>query len=153
MKSTDITGTSCTACGYKFEAASGYGHARTTPRDGDISICIECANVDVFQVTDEGTITLRKPTDQERAAFDASQQVTDARYAVLMCGGKPSPSDLATVQEFAAALAQPTKHRQLLALLEMGETPEERDALARHASRCCAQCGTHTTPHKGCILR
>lgn len=76
----------------------------------------------------------------------------EARVTAFMCGGKPSPEDLATVQEFQAALTQPTKHLQALAFLEMGDSDEERAALAEHARKCCAECG-HRTPHVGCILR
>ena len=57
---------------------------------------------------------------------------------VFMCGGEPSPDDLAAVQEFAAALALPTEHLTRLALLEMDTSgaPEVAEALARHAEGC-----------------
>lgn len=89
----------------------------------------------------------------ERPIYVSSRRTETPMPNAFLCGGKPTPADLATIQEFAAALALPTKHQQAIALLEMGATDAEREALARHASRCCADCGTHTTPHKGCILR
>lgn len=51
-----------------------------------------------------------------------------------MCGGTPTPDDLAAVQNFAAALAQPTKHLQALALMEwqVDQYPEYAEALAKH---------------------
>lgn len=71
---------------------------------------------------------------------------------VFLCGGKPTPKDLATVQDFSAALAQPTKHLQALAMLEMGDSEEDVAAVAEHERRCCSECG-HRSPHVGCILR
>ncbi|QDP45505.1 hypothetical protein SEA_FUZZBUSTER_21 [Microbacterium phage FuzzBuster] len=56
----------------------------------------------------------------------------------ILCGGTPTPDDLAKVQEFQAALAQPTEHLTRLALVEMDESgaPEIADFLARHAAGC-----------------
>lgn len=51
----------------------------------------------------------------------------------LMCGGTPTPSDLAKVQEFSAALARPTRHLQQLAIMEMdAESPDYAAVLAAH---------------------
>lgn len=52
--------------------------------------------------------------------------------SAILCGGEPTPADLATIQEFGAALAQPTQHLQRLALIEMGDTAAEKAALASH---------------------
>ena len=59
---------------------------------------------------------------------------------VIACGGEPTPSDLATLQEFAAALALPTPHLVRLALLEADTSgmPEVAEARARHAAGCSA---------------
>ena len=37
----------------------------------------------------------------------------------ILCGGTPSPHDLAVIQEFAAALQLPTDRERRLALLEL----------------------------------
>jgi hypothetical protein len=59
---------------------------------------------------------------------------------VIVCGGEPTPDDLAKLQEFAAALALPTPHLVRLALLEQDVSgmPEVAEALARHAAGCAA---------------
>jgi len=56
----------------------------------------------------------------------------------IVCGGTPTPDDLAKLQGFQAALAQPTEHLTRLALLEMDESglPEVAEALAHHAAEC-----------------
>jgi hypothetical protein len=57
---------------------------------------------------------------------------------VIVCGGDPSPDDLAALQEFAAALALPSEHLTRLALLEMDTSgdPAVAEALERHAATC-----------------
>ncbi|GAA1915166.1 hypothetical protein GCM10009775_04500 [Microbacterium aoyamense] len=73
----------------------------------------------------------------------------------FMCGGTPTPDDLAKVQEFAAILSIEDEHLRALATMEWqaDQYPEYRRALDEHASRCCTKCGTHSNPHQGCILR
>ncbi len=83
MSTVDLKGNSCTACGYRFEAATGFRHQRV-PKDGDVSICIECANVDIFQIAADGTISLRKPTPDEQVTLDHDQAITDARAAIIL---------------------------------------------------------------------
>ena len=77
--------------------------------------------------------------------------------------GRPRPTpdlsslsdhDRGVVEEFAAALAKPTKHQTAIALARMDDgNPEIAEVLAKHDARCCKDCGTHSTPHRGCILR
>lgn len=65
-----------------------------------------------------------------------------------------SEHDLAVLEEFRAALKQPTRHRTLLAILRMdADNPETAAALAAHDAKCCTRCDTHVMPHNGCILR
>lgn len=53
--------------------------------------------------------------------------------SALLCGGKPTPDGLAKVQDFQAALAQPTRHLQRLAIMEMdADNPEYAAVLATH---------------------
>lgn len=57
----------------------------------------------------------------------------------IMCGGKPTPGDLAKVQEFQAALSQPTPHLTRIAMIEMLAADGDADAeaaLERHRMRC-----------------
>lgn len=70
---------------------------------------------------------------------DGRPRTTPNLSNVIMCGGNPTPDDLAKVQEFAAALAQPTDHLMNVALVEqMAEGGDEEcaDALKRHAEHC-----------------
>lgn len=87
---------------------------------------------------------------------DGRPRTTPDLSGVIMCGGTPTPGDLAIIQEFKAALSQPTDHLTNLALIEMQAADGDADsaaALERHAARCCAKCERHVMPHQGCILR
>jgi hypothetical protein len=65
-----------------------------------------------------------------------------------------SPHDQKILDEFRDALAQPTRHATVVALLRMdSDSPDVAEALAKHDSRCCARCERHVMPHRGCILR
>lgn len=93
-----------------------------------------------------------------------------------------SDHDQRIIDRFASALREPTRHLTAIALIrhmaedgdeeaaaalakhrcdECDQYSEDQDArdprlpmcLANHAIRCCATCGTHATPHRGCILR
>lgn len=55
--------------------------------------------------------------------------------SAFLCGGTPTPDDLAKVQEFAAALALPTEREVRLALIEMMAADGDEDAIAFLAER------------------
>lgn len=70
---------------------------------------------------------------------DGRPKFTPDLSGVIMCGGKPTPHDLAVVQEFAAALNQPTEHLVNIALVEMQAADGDEEsaaALKRHAEHC-----------------
>lgn len=73
--------------------------------------------------------------------------------SAILCGGMPSTSDQDAVRAFAEALSQPTEHGRYLAILRLEDTDPARAAIRDHDQKCCRLCGTHSTPHKGCILR
>lgn len=77
---------------------------------------------------DEGTHRLHLDRFGERWADGDTERHT------------PDSQDRATIDEFAAALAQPTKHLQAIALLRMGNSLEEVAALERHDAGACAEC-------------
>lgn len=57
MQTTTIEPTACPSCGHKIDAAtSAYGDYE--PAEGDISLCIRCANVSIFG----NDLTLRRPS-------------------------------------------------------------------------------------------
>lgn len=71
----------------------------------------------------------------------------------ILCGATPSASDETAVRAFAEALSQPTEHGRYLAILRLEDTEPARATIRDHDQKCCRHCGTHTMPHKGCILR
>lgn len=83
----------------------------------------------------------------------ADPTATAAAPAAIICGGTPSTSDQDAVRAFAEALSQPTEHGRYLAILRLEDTDPARAVIRDHDQKCCHLCGTHTMPHKGCLLR
>ena len=79
---TDVT---CPKCGYHFDIATPVGH-NAPPKDGDVSVCINCAEVMTF----EGG-KLRPLTDTERAELDANP-IASAYVNKLVSYLKHSPT-------------------------------------------------------------
>ncbi len=66
------------------------------------------------------------PAEHEPAATPSGhwfgrRQDAPAPRRVIVCGGTPSARDLQTIEEFAAALEQPTDERRRAALLAMSD--------------------------------
>lgn len=70
----------CPACGHKLSAASGVDHDRR-PRPGDVSVCIMCAAVLIF----ERRGRLRLATAQE--ATECMAESPELAAAVLSIAG------------------------------------------------------------------
>lgn len=66
---------SCTACGYVFTDTTPMGHTNT-PEAGSVSICIECANIDIFTRDAFGALALRAATPEERVEILDNPAVT-----------------------------------------------------------------------------
>jgi hypothetical protein len=64
----------CPYCGYLFDAV-GKPTARM-PRPGDMSLCLNCANLMVFLTQ----TTFRKPTEEELLAVSREPVWSDVRY-------------------------------------------------------------------------
>lgn len=58
--------TICPACGYRNDA-QGTFEGDFTPSDGDYSVCMQCACVSLYTVTDDGVFSVRRPTPDEEA--------------------------------------------------------------------------------------
>ena len=66
--------TICPFCGLHHDAVSGVGADAVFPGDGDVTLCIECGEVCVFDGDADGG--LRKPTKLERRDFRGNPTLT-----------------------------------------------------------------------------
>lgn len=60
MQTTIIKPTFCPSCGHKIDRTSSV-HGDYGPAEGDISLCIRCANVSIF----DSELGLRRPSMRE----------------------------------------------------------------------------------------
>jgi hypothetical protein len=72
----------CPHCGKSHDMTTG-ATSETNPVDGDVSICIKCGGVAVF----EGRI-LRLPTADEQAELDKDTYVQDVLRAWRVAAGR-----------------------------------------------------------------
>jgi len=71
MKAHKMPECACPHCGHKFNAAtSPTGDDRPNP--GDISVCIECRKISVFN----DDLTTRKPSGEELMKFARDPRIT-----------------------------------------------------------------------------
>ena len=71
--------TACPYCGAVHDAVSAVGEEPCTPEQGDVAICIECAEPSVF---DGGR--RRKPTEDELEEMDEIEGFEDAVRGVRL---------------------------------------------------------------------
>lgn len=76
--------TKCTHCGHLHDAADNLDDPELRPSDGDVSICLECGAISLFVVADDGTLSLRKPTDEEHAELSNHPEVAIAQMAIMI---------------------------------------------------------------------
>lgn len=67
----------CLTCGKVMDGFTGLDGA-VLPEPDDLSVCIYCANVAVFDRNPDGDMYLRLPTGDERAAIGCNEMVTKA---------------------------------------------------------------------------
>jgi hypothetical protein len=67
----------CPTCGKTLDSAAGIGNPQL-PNPGDVSICLYCANVAIFDIDD----TLRTPTAAEQAELDRDTSIQKVRATV-----------------------------------------------------------------------
>jgi hypothetical protein len=85
MKSVQINKVYCPHCN---ELIDGAAHPEgRTPEENDASICVYCANVSIYQ-GHSPELTLRKPTTEEQAQFNADPEFRAARRLVLELRGQ-----------------------------------------------------------------
>lgn len=68
-----ILETRCTACGHEFDAASCLQKADAKPNPGDVSVCIRCCHVMVF----DEHMQLRDPNGMELISIAGSMEVIE----------------------------------------------------------------------------
>jgi hypothetical protein len=74
---TRISPRLCPHCGYHFDAVGTADGSVGTPVEGDITVCLNCAEVLVFETVDR----LRKLTSDEQAALKDDPDWLDMRDA------------------------------------------------------------------------
>ena len=81
MKTTVIPGQVCASCGYQSDAATSMTGQRS-PKSGDVSICINCAAINVFDIQ----LKLIKPDDGQLLDLmlsDDWQYIERTQHAVI----------------------------------------------------------------------
>lgn len=68
----------CPRCGYEHDQQECLTSPKATPRPGDLTVCIRCAELLVF----DGQGGVRQPTDGERAEYEPEVQIAELRRAI-----------------------------------------------------------------------
>lgn len=76
MKTTTVPDQVCGTCGYKMDAASDLEGQRS-PKNGDVSICISCAAINIF----DAQLKLVKPDDGQLLDLMLSDDWRDIQRA------------------------------------------------------------------------
>lgn len=94
----DIPPRMCPSCGKLLDGATQLRDAsehQETPKAGDATICLYCANVAVFA----DDLTLRKPTPVEDKQFARDPRMLLAKMAILSMGLNKNDDPLADGQK------------------------------------------------------
>ena len=77
IQTTHLPMSACPSCGKVLDAASSLQGRK--PKAGDVSICLECANVGIF----DADLTLRRPTKAEKRHIHGDVRIMRMRAAIL----------------------------------------------------------------------
>lgn len=85
-RTTPLPGVKCLSCGYQFDAstAAGQDDRAAVPKNGSVSLCIQCGAVAIFTRTVFGAYGLRLPTLAETADIDADPEIRRIRDAIVL---------------------------------------------------------------------
>jgi|GEM_PF-6363024 len=78
-----VPGSCCATCGYPIEATTGLGSS--APQEGNISICLNCGEPQLFAETPMGWTT-REPTVKERADIETRASFIEASRQIRKRG-------------------------------------------------------------------
>lgn len=67
----------CAVCNHELDGATQVG-GENKPNPGDVSICVRCANVAVF----DDDLKLRQPTAEEQKLFDEDLLISEAKVLI-----------------------------------------------------------------------
>ncbi len=81
--------TPCPSCGYGFDMSSAVDGSNDPPVEGDVTVCISCADVAVFTATADRGLTLRAPTPEEKEEALTMPEVVHAKLALLALRSRP----------------------------------------------------------------
>jgi hypothetical protein len=71
--------TTCPFCGQHHEAVSRARSSTDYPDDGDVTMCLACGEICIFDSDVAGG--LRKPTKREQRIFDRDPRIREVREA------------------------------------------------------------------------
>jgi hypothetical protein len=77
--STPVNWHACPECGYRMDRATEINGAIIAPKTGDVSLCLKCATLLRFLVTDGGVVSVSKATDEDWAGI-APDQLAVVRF-------------------------------------------------------------------------
>ena len=76
-KDIEIPVDQCPECGYVIEVTSGICNNATKPRTGDISMCLGCGHLTLFNKD----MTLREPSKEEALTISLMPEIIQAQLA------------------------------------------------------------------------
>lgn len=83
-KDTKIPPFKCPACNYHMDATTkAYGDGDAKPKQGDVSMCLMCGTLMVFNAD----LTVRKPTTDENLQFQSDPRIIQAQIAAAHITG------------------------------------------------------------------
>lgn len=71
----------CPTCGYRADAHTAVGDEDAVPKPGDVSLCIACGALAVYEPVMGSALVLRLPTTEERDEFLANDLIVKAMLA------------------------------------------------------------------------
>ena len=74
-----VKASNCPFCEYQHDGATQI-NGNNLPKPGDVSICIKCGLVGVF----DDNLDVRKPTAKEEAEFKKDDTITEAQKSILL---------------------------------------------------------------------
>jgi hypothetical protein len=77
---TDLPVSHCPWCGYAMDAATNPNDGATQPKPGDLSVCISCASVLVFN--DDLTLRACSPAELAETSPDVMGRIERIQWAI-----------------------------------------------------------------------
>lgn len=84
MATVNMIKANCPECGLEVDAATGVGKDKAPfPTPGDIAICIRCAGIGIYVLSEDGVLGLRLATYDEKVLLSENDELTGVRAAII----------------------------------------------------------------------